>query len=232
MAPDACVLDSPTHTPTPGKVWVFTPRFNTLNMAPVSGNIANDHFNTDLSLVFTKNRFMWTVIKGIDIENTRSEMNYLLTNVRYRINLTRQLSVSPFLAYYSEHAHRLIDPISDFNSGLFATLQHGRLTVESFVLLVRLRHETARKDLISRLEIRYKTPGLIFSGLLFHNSDYFDTKRRLAIGFKMTLPEVYLTNSIKARTEVTGSFRISESPETKNLNGVFLSLAFPLRSKN
>jgi hypothetical protein len=219
--------DSVANKPS---TWAFTPRFNTLNMAPVSGNIVNKHINLDLSIGYTRNRFMWTVAKGIDLDDRHSEMNYLLTNVRYKINITKQVSISPFLAFYSEHAYQLIDSISDFNGGMIFSFQQGALTIEAFFLLVRLTHETAYKDLINRFEIRYKLPTVLLSGFVFQNTDYFDGKKRLALGFKATLPEFKLMKDVTARAEVTGSFKISEKPETKNVNGVFLSLAFPLRS--
>jgi hypothetical protein len=212
------------------RTWVFTPRFNTLNMAPVSGNIVNNNINLDLSLVYTMHRFMWTVVNGVDLEDQHSEMNYLFTNVRYKINVTKHLGFSPFLAYYSEHAHQLFDPISDFNGGMIFSFQRGPLTIELFTLLVRLTHKTTEKDLINRLEIRYKLQSILVSGFVFQNTEYFDKRRRSAIGFKVMLPEFKILNKINARTEVTGSYKIAENPETKNLNGIFLSLAFPIRS--
>src|SRR5882672_12379892 len=74
---------------------LFTPRFNTLNMAPVSGNIVNRHVNLDLTLVYNRNRFTWTTVAGVDLEDGRSEMNYFLSNVRYKINLSKSFAVSP-----------------------------------------------------------------------------------------------------------------------------------------
>jgi hypothetical protein len=214
------------------KSWVLTPRFNTLNMAPVSGNIVNNNINLDVSLIFTKHRFMWTVVNGVDLEDVNSEMNYFLTNIRYKISITKYFGFSPFLAFYSEHAHRLIDPISDFNSGIIFYFQHKALTLEAFFLAVRLTHPTIEKDLINRFEIRYKSNSFLISGFVFQNTEYFDSRKRLAVGFKIAMPELNLSERIKARTEVTGSFRVSENPETKNLNGIFLSLAFPVRSQN
>lgn len=209
--------------------WVFTPRFNTLNMAPVSGNIVNNNINVDFSLVYTMHRFMWTLVNGIDLEDHQSEMNYLFTNVRYKLRVTKHLGVSPFLAFYSEHAHQLFDPISDFNGGIIFSFQHGPLSIEVFTLWVRLTHPATEKDLLNRFEIRFKGQSILVSGFVFQNTEYFDQRRRSAIGFKIMLPEVNVLTKITTRTEVTGSFEISEHPETKNLSGIFLSLAFPIR---
>jgi hypothetical protein len=211
--------------------WVVTPRFNTLNMAPVSGNIVNRHLNLDFTLVYSKNRFMWMVANAVDLEDRHSEMNYFLTNVRYKLNLTRKLAVSPFLAFYSEHAHQLFDPVSDANGGMIFSFQHKAITLEAFVLFVRLTHTHAEKDLINRFEIRYKAGAIVLSGFVYQNTSYFDTRKRLAVGFKAILPELKLFNHVRTRTEVTGSFKIQENPDTKNLSGVFLSLAFPLGLK-
>ncbi len=210
-------------------VWMFTPRFNTLNMAPVSGNIVNNHVNLDLSMVFNQNRFTWMVAKGIDLEDFRSEMNYLLTNVRYKLSLKDRFHISPFLAFYSEQTQQLIDPISDFNGGMIFSWQQGRLTLEAFTLLVRLTHEATRKDLINRFEVRYTWPSLVFSAFAYHNTGLLDHKKRLALGFKATLPAFVVFQSLHARAEITGSFKLTETPETNNLNGVFLSLAFPFK---
>lgn len=209
---------------------VFTPRFNTLNMAPVSGNIVNRHVNFDFMFVYSASRFTWTTQLGVDLEDTRSEMNYLLTNVRYKINLWKHVSVSPFLAYYSEHAVQWVDPISDANGGIFLSYQPGSLSVEAFALVVRLTHEPEKKDLIYRFEVRYKLETMQFSVFVFHNTEYYDGKRRLAIGFRAVGPEFEIVGKLKARTEVTGSFKVAEKPETTNLSGVFLSLAFPFKS--
>lgn len=208
---------------------IVLPRFNTLNMAPVSGNIVNRHVNFDLSMVYTKNKFMWTIQNGIDLENFHSEMNYFLTNVRYKFSLTKSFSVSPFLAFYSEHAHQIFDPVSDANGGMLFTYQHGLFTVETFVLFVRLTHEKSEKDLINRFEIKYKIKSIAVSGLVYQNTDYFDERTRMAVGFKIILPEFQILHKVNARVEVTGSFKISENPESKNLSGVFLSLAVPIR---
>jgi hypothetical protein len=210
------------------RTWVFIPRFNTLNMAPVSGNIVNSHVNFDFTLVYTRNRFMWTIANAVDLENSHSEMNYLLTNVRYKIGLGKKFGASPFLAFYSEHAQQLFDPISDMNGGMIFSFQHQALIVEAFVLLVRLTHSNPEKDIINRYEIRYKFPSIVLSGFVYQNTSYFDSKERTAIGFKVVLPEFKLFNKVRTRSEVTGSFKIRENPETGNLSGVFLSLAFPM----
>lgn len=207
--------------------WVITPRFNTLNMAPVSGNIVNRNINLDFTLVYTKNRFMWTIANAVDLEDSHSEMNYLLTNVRYKINITKKFAVSPFLAFYSEHAHELFDPVSDANGGMIFSFQHNSITLEAFALLVRLTHSNPEKDLINRFEIRYKVGSTALSGFVYQNTGYFDNRNRMAVGFKTILPEFKLFNKVRTRTEVTGSFKIHETPETKNLSGVFLSLTFP-----
>lgn len=209
--------------------WTFTPRFNTLNMAPVSGGIANDHVNFDLSLVHTNGRFMWTVADGIDLEDFHSDMNYLLTNVRYKFNITPTIAISPFLAFYSEHAMQLVDPISDFNGGMIFSFQKNALSIEAFFLFVRLTHPSTQKDLINRFEIRYKLPSITLSGFVYQNTQYFDDRKRLALGFRATLPEFDVWKNVRARAEVTGSFKVMENPETSNLSGVFLSLAFPFR---
>lgn len=210
-------------------IWVLTPRFNTLNMAPVSGNIVNRHVNIDVTLVYTKNRFIWTTQNGIDLEDGRSEMNYFLSNVRYRITLSNHFGISPFLAFYSEHAHQLVDPISDANAGLFFSYRRNSLTIEGFVLLVRLTHSEPNKDLINRFEIKYAFKSMTFSGFMFMNTSFFDTKERIAVGFRAVLPDFELFNKLTARTEITGSFKVHEDPVTTNLSGVFLSLAFPFR---
>lgn len=208
--------------------WIVTPRFNTLNMAPVSGNIVNRHVNLDLTLTYTRNRFMWMVANAVDIEDLHSDMNYFLTNVRYRISISKKFAISPFLAFYSEHSRQLIDPISDANGGMLFSLQHEGLTVEAFVLFVRLTHKHQEKDVINRFEIRYKFQSIVLSGFVYQNTSYFDNRERTAVGFKATLPEFRLQDKVRARSEITGSFRIHENPETTNLSGVFLSLAFPL----
>ena len=207
---------------------VITPRFNTLNMAPVSGNIVNRHINLDLTIVYTRNKFMWTIANAVDLEDQHSEMNYFLTNVRYRISLGKKFSVSPFLAFYSEHAQQLFDPISDANGGMIFSFQHKLITVEAFTLFVRLTHKTQEKDIINRFEIRYRLQSIVLSGFVFQNTSYFDDRERIAVGFKAILPELKLFNIVRARSEVTGSFKILENPETKNLSGVFLTLVFPL----
>lgn len=221
------VVASPDTLKHQRRVMVM-PRFNTLNMAPVSGNIVNRHVNMDVTLTYAKNNFLWTVVNGADLEDPHSEMNYFLTNVRYRVKLSNTLRVSPFLAFYSEHAHQLIDPISDANAGMILAYQRGGLTIEAFGLLVRLTHPIPEKDIINRLEIKYSWKPMVVSLFVFQNTSYLDDKGRLAVGFKTLLPVFLIFNKIPTRSEVTGSFRIWEKPETKNLSGVFLSLAFPL----
>ena len=207
---------------------IVTPRFNTLNMAPVSGNIVNRNVNLDFSMVLTKNRFMWTLANAVDLQDRNSEMNYFLTNMRYKINLSKKFVVSPFLAFYSEHAHQLIDPISDANGGMLFTYQQKAITVEAFALFVRLTHKKSEMDIINRFEIKYKFDTMQFSAFVYQNTSYFDNKERLAVGFKLALPGFKIFKKLTARSEVTGSFKIKENPTTKNVSGVFLSLAFPL----
>ena len=206
---------------------VMTPRFNTLNMAPVSGNIINRHVNLDLTIVYTNNRFMWTTANAIDFEDWHSEMNYFLTNVRYKISLGKNFGISPFLAFYSEHAQQLFDPVSDANGGMIFSYRHKLITVEAFILFVRLTHSAREKDIINRFEIRCNLSSIVLSGFVYQNTGYFDGRERIAVGFKATLAELTLFNTVRTRSEVTGSFKIRENPETKNLDGVFLSLAFP-----
>jgi hypothetical protein len=207
----------------------LTPRFNTMNMAPVTGNIINRHVNVDLTLVYSRNNFMWTFVNAVDLEDLHSEMNYLFTNVRYKIKLSKKFSVTPFLAFYSEHAHQLFDKGSDANGGMMFTYQRGTVTVEAFTLLLRLTSKETVMDAIERLEIKFKFQRFTFSTLMFYNTGYLDGKERLAAGFRALLPEFTLFKNLNARAEVHGSFRVFENPETTNLNGVFLSLAFPIR---
>jgi hypothetical protein len=208
---------------------IVTPRFNTSNMAPVTGNIINRHVNMDLTLVYSKNNFMWTFVNAVDLEDQRSEMNYLFTNIRYKINLARPFSVTPFLAFYSEHAHQVFDKGSDANGGMMVTYQQGGVTVEAFALLLRLTSKETVMDAIKRLEVKFRFQRFVFSGLMFYNTGYLDNKERLAIGFRALLPEFTVFKNLNARAEIHGSFRVFENPETRNLNGVFLSLAFPIR---
>lgn len=109
----------------------------------------------------------------------------------------------------------------------FFSYQHGFFTVELFALVLRLTHDNAAKDAINRLEIKCKFPWVTLSGFVYHNSRYFDDKERLSLGFKAVLPEFKLFNKVRARTDVTGSFKIYESSKSSVLSGVFLSLAFP-----
>lgn len=208
--------------------WVVTPRFNTLNMAPVSGSIVNQHTNIDVTSVYILKGFTWTIANAVDLEDRHSEMNYFLTNVRYKLNINHHLAITPFLAFYSEHAHKLIDPVSDANGGMIFSVQHHNLTVEAFVLFVRLTHPRAEKDIINRFEIRYKIGLTVLSGFVYQNTSYFDDKKRLAVGFKALLPEFRVFNTVRTRSEVTGSFKINEDPVTTTVSGVFLSLGFPL----
>jgi hypothetical protein len=207
---------------------LLTPRFNTLNMAPVSGNIVNRNANVDLTVTYIKNRLMLTFMDAIDLEDRHSEMNYFLINARYKFNLTKKFSVSPFIAFYSEHAHQLFDIDSDANGGIIFIYQGDFLSVEVFPLLLRLTHSNSFKDVINRVEVKYKFQFITFSGFAYYNTPYFDNKERIAFGFKALLPEFKLFNKVNTRTDITGSFKIYENSETTNLNGVFLSLVFPL----
>ena len=229
-----CLTLNNTHASTPDSArhktrsLLITPRFNTLNMAPISGSIVNQHANIDITMVYTKNRFTWHLVNGVDLEDIHTEMNYFLTNVRYKINITKEFGISPFLAFYSEHSHQVFDPVSDVNGGLLFTYQHNSITVEAFALFVRLTHKNSERDMINRFEIRYKLRFVVLSGFVYQNTGYFDDKRRIAVGFRAILPQFKVFSKIRARAEVTGSFKISEYPQTKIFNGVFLSLAFPI----
>ena len=157
-------------------------------------------------------------------------MNYFLTNVRYKINITKEFGISPFLAFYSEHSQQVFDPVSDINGGMLFTYQHNSLTVEAFALFVRLTHTNFERDMINRFEVRYKLQFVVLSGFVYHNTGYFDDKSRMALGFRAILPPFKVFSKISARAEVTGSFKISEYPQTKIYSGVFLSLAFPINA--
>src|SRR6185436_7462287 len=74
---------------------IIAPRFNTLNIAPVSGNIVNSHVNIDVLMTYTNGRFTWMTQNGFDLEDSHSDMNYFLSNVRYKFNLTKNFGVSP-----------------------------------------------------------------------------------------------------------------------------------------
>ena len=167
------------------------------------------------------------IANAIDFEDRHSEMNYFLTNVRYKISLGKNFGISPFLAFYSEHAQQLFDPVSDANGGMIFSYRHKLITVEAFILFVRLTHSVWEKDIINRFEIRCNLSSIVLSGFVYQNTGYFDGRERIAVGFKATLAELTLFNTVRTRSEVTGSFKIRENPETKNLDGVFLSLAFP-----
>ena len=204
-------------------------RFNTLNMAPVSGNIVNRNVNADLTVAYTHTKFTVTLQNGVDLQDRDSEMNYLLVNARYKINLNKRFSVSPFLAFYSEHVHQFIDDGSDANGGMFFTFQNRSFTAEVFALIVRLTHRSHLKEAINRVEVKWKIQSMTLSGFLFHNARYFDEDERISIGFRMAFPEFTILNTVAARTDVTGSFIVYDSPNTRGLSGVFLSLVFPVK---
>jgi hypothetical protein len=208
---------------------LITPRFNTLNMAPVSGNIVNRNVNIDLTITYVKKGFTVNLQNGVDLEDKRSEMNYLLVNARYKFNLSRTVSISPFLAFYSEHSQQFIDKGSDANGGMLLTFQNDVLTVEAFALIVRLTHRTDMKEAVNRLEIKRKIRSMTLSGFVYHNARYFDEDERISIGFRILLPEFKILNKVTARTHITGSFKVYDYPRTKSLSGVFLSLVFPVK---
>jgi hypothetical protein len=107
------------------------------------------------------------------------------------------------------------------------TYQHKFLTIEAFALFVRLTHQNTSMDAINRLEIKCKFPVITLSGFIYHNTKYFDDRERVCLGFKVLFPEVKLFDKVRARTDITGSFKVYETPKTTTLSGVFLSLAFP-----
>lgn len=206
---------------------LLTPRFNTLNMAPVSGTIVNRHVNTDITIVYRKNNLTMTLQNGADLEDRHSEMNFLLMNARYKLTLSRQFSVSPFIAFYSEHKEEFIDRGSDANGGVFFTWNYRNVTIEGFALVVRLTHEKNLKESINRLEIKWKHQSVALSGFVYHNARYFDVDESVSVGFRMLMPEFMLFNTLPVRTDVTGSFKVYENMRTNGLSGVFLSLALP-----
>jgi hypothetical protein len=206
---------------------LITPRFNTLNMAPVSGTIVNRHVNADITIVFRKNNLTMTLQNGADLEDRHSEMNFLLMNVRYKLTLSRQFSVSPFIAFYSEHKQEFIDRGSDANGGMFMTWNYRNVTIEGFALVVRLTHEKDQKESINRLEMKWKYQSVTLSGFVYHNARYFDADESVSIGFRMLMPELMLFNKVPVRTDVTGSFKVYQNMPTNSLSGVFLSLALP-----
>jgi hypothetical protein len=192
----------------------ITPRFNTLNMAPVSGTIVNRHINADVSIVYVKNKFTLTFMDAVDLEDLHSEMNYFFINARYKLKLTEKFSVSPFIAFYSEHAHQLFDIGSDANGGMLFTYQHNSFSVEAFALFVRLTHQNSSMDAVHRFEIKYKFPLMTLSAFVYHNTKYLDDRERVCVGFKALLPEFKLFNKLPARTDVSGSFKVYENPKT------------------
>jgi hypothetical protein len=206
----------------------ISPRFNTAGMAPVSGTIINTHANVDVTLTYVKNRFALNFANAVDLEDQRSEMNYFFINVRYRLSLTRKLSMSPFMAFYSEHAHQLFDRGSDANAGMLLSLEHKRMRIEAFALFVRITHAADAKDAINRLEVKYNLRYLTVSGFVYHNARYFDSRERVCIGFKVAMPEFPIANNLRARSDITGSFKAYEYPKTSTLSGVFLSLVLPM----
>jgi hypothetical protein len=211
------------------QILLLTLRFNTLNMAPVSGNIVNRNVNTDATIMYSIKNLTMTMQNGVDLQDARSEMNYFLVNARYKLRLSRTLSVSPFMAFYSEHTKELFDPGADANGGMFFTWNNHHLTIEAFALIVRLTHEQSMKEAINRLEVKWKLRSVTLSGFVYHNTRYFDDDERLCLGFRLMLPEFAIFNKVNLRTDVTGSFKIYEHPHTSGLNGVFLSLVMPLK---
>ena len=206
----------------------ISPRFSTSGMAPVSGTIVNTHPILDVTLTYINNRFALNFANAIDLEDRHSEMNYFFINVRYKLNITRYFSISPFLAFYSEHAHQLFDVGSDANAGMLVSWQQDLLSIEAFALFVRITHEKPAKDAINRLEVKYKLQHLTVSGFVFHNARYFDSRERVCVGFRVTSPDFPVFKNLHARSDITGSFKAYEYPETPSLSGVFLSLVLPM----
>jgi hypothetical protein len=209
--------------------FTITPRFNTLNMAPVSGTIANRNVNADVTLTYGVKNLLMTIQNGADLEDVHSEMNYFLANARYKVRLSKKMSMSPFLAFYSEHAHKLFDTGADANGGMLLTFNDKRLMIEAFALIVRLTHERKAKEAINRLEVKWKFRSFAVSGFVYHNARYFDEDERVCLGFRLILPEFVISESLSLRTDVTGSFKIYDHPKSSALNGVFLSLLMPVK---
>jgi hypothetical protein len=209
--------------------FTVTPRFNTLNMAPVSGTIVNRNVNADVTLTFGLKNLLLTAQNGVDLQDVHSEMNYFLANARYKVRLSKKISMSPFLAFYSEHAHKLLDTGADANGGMLLTFNDKRLMIEAFALIVRLTHERKAKEAINRLEVKWKFRSFALSGFVYHNARYFDEDERLSLGFRLILPELAISKNISLRTDVTGSFKVYDYPKSSGLNGVFLSLAAPVK---
>lgn len=229
MLHHAILAATPDSLRNKNRSCLITLRFNTLNMAPVSGNIVNRNVNTDATLMYSMKNLTLTMQNGVDLQDAHSEMNYFLVNARYKLRVSRTLSVTPFMAFYSEHAQELFDPGADANGGMFFTWSNQRFTVEAFALIVRLTHEQSMKDAINRLEVKWKLRSATLSGFVYHNARYFDDDERVCLGFRLMLPEFTIFSKVNLRTDITGSFKIYEHPHTSGLNGVFLSLVMPMK---
>jgi hypothetical protein len=211
-------------------VLVLTPRINSTGHFPYTGSILNRHLNVDLNIYFEKNNYGFFIFKSLDLEDSRSFINYLQPGIFRKFNIGKTLQVSPFVGYVFSQTNGFKDPDSDYWTALIvAGSPSGNVRIENTALILNLTETESKRTLANRflttISVRnFRLDFYVWERIVFETG-FFCTSASLAVN----MPKVSVSRNVAILSTFSyQGYLTRNKPDYAERNGFLFSIAVPV----
>lgn len=209
---------------------VFTSRLHSTGHFPYSGSLLNHHLNADFNLYYTNNQNGFFIFKAIDMEDIKSDINYLQIGVFRKIFIAKKMTITPYAGYLFLQNNKFLDKGSDLFLALAPAFESYRLKIENTTLITNILEKDYPMAMANRLEIKYTFKPFAISWFTWHNMILSETKNQsLSIAASFQFYQVKLSEKLSFKAGIMLQTYLSKYyPIYALRKGAVFTLTFPI----
>ena len=206
----------------------ITPRINSAGYFPFTGAILNRNTNVDLNVIFQKRGYGFLAFKSLDLEDKKSDINYLQSAVFKQFRVSKTVQVGLFFGYLFSQISEFKDVVGSDYFGAWTVYWdiNKKLRLENIMLITDV---STQQKIVNRILILYTVKKFRLN-LSLHQREVPEINNFSASGsFGISLPKLKIVN--KVSTQFTAAYQTyitANRPDFALKDGFLFSLAFPI----
>jgi len=196
-----------------------------------SGRVLSDNPTLGLSLMHHRGKWIYVLFKAADPLNHLSEYNFTMARVYRKIQLTKNLSISPTAGIFLIQENSIADRGSDLSTMLLTTYKLGKyFTAEMNALMFNLVLDPKYRDWVNRYRLGFSKGDIAIDGYFWHNNKVLNKDSYISTGLGVNYSGFKISK--KVPLTISGRYlygiKQSDSEVYPIKKGLTLSIKFTL----
>lgn len=207
-------------------------RMHSLSFFGYGGVIVNRNTAADLNLTYNRKRYGAMFIKAFDLQDIHGSYNFALAAAYARFELSKKVSVTPYVGASIGQCEKIVDPGSDAVLLLINSWRvTNEFTIEHCARLTGLIRHPEDFDWLNRFRFIYAKDHLDFMVMLWNNNAAFDNAGYTTMGVNAAFARMKVSERVTLSTGVTAIVVADLYKEDRDdfNNGLMLSIAASLQ---